>query len=89
MIVSPWLLALLLVLSTLTIFSIWGLVAAIVPLSAAIMTFLGSRDLLGPFQPAYALVDTQISLLVASTSLLLGKGSATWEVDEELRNQYT
>jgi cellulose synthase/poly-beta-1,6-N-acetylglucosamine synthase-like glycosyltransferase len=88
MIISPWLLAGTFSLATLAGFAYGGPSGLIVPGVVAGFITLGSRDLLGPLQAAYSLLDTQVSLLFASVKLLRGKGSATWEVDEELREQY-
>ena len=88
MIVSPWLLAGTLSLATLAGFAFGGPLGLIVPGVVGGFILIGSRDQLGSLQAAYSLLDTQISLLFASVKLLRGEGSATWEVDEELREQY-
>jgi len=88
MIVSPWLLAGTLSLATLAGVAFGGPLGLVVPGAVGGFIALGSRDQLGPLQAAYSLLDTQISLLLASVKLLRGEGSATWEVDEELREQY-
>ncbi|KAB1194263.1 glycosyltransferase [Haloferax sp. MBLA0076] len=88
MIVSPWLLAGALAVTTLAGFALSGPLGLVVPGALAGFVSLGSRDKLGSLQPAYALFDTQVSLLFASVKLLRGEGSAIWEVDEELRDQY-
>ncbi|WP_042663824.1 glycosyltransferase [Haloferax sp. ATB1] len=88
MIVSPWLLAGVLSVTTLVGFALGGPLGLVVPGAVAAFVALGSRDKLGSLQPAYALFDTQVSLLFASVKLLRGEGSAIWEVDEELRDQY-
>ncbi|ELZ97734.1 glycosyl transferase [Haloferax sulfurifontis ATCC BAA-897] len=88
MIVSPWLLAAAVSVTTLAGFALGGPLGLVVPGAAAAFVALGSHDELGSLQPAYALFDTQVSLLFASVKLLRGEGSAIWEVDEELRDQY-
>jgi hypothetical protein len=60
----------------------------VVPAALGGFVALGSREALGPLQPAYALFDTQVSLLYASVRLLRGEGDGTWEVDQELRDAY-
>jgi cellulose synthase/poly-beta-1,6-N-acetylglucosamine synthase-like glycosyltransferase len=88
MILSPWLLAV--GLGSLAL----GLLALFAPLGLAFagalgaFVALGSRDRLGPLQPAYALFDTQVSLFRASVKLLRGEGGPIWEIDEELREAY-
>lgn len=88
MIVSPWLLASILGLSTLFGVLVAGLVGLSIPTTVGVAVLLGSRDRLGPLQSIYAVFDTQISLLFASIKLLRGEGSAIWEIDDELRNAY-
>ena len=56
--------------------------------AAAAGVVAGSRDALGPLQPAYALFDTQVSLFVAAVRLLRGEGDGTWEPDAELREAF-
>ncbi|WP_363466217.1 glycosyltransferase [Halogeometricum borinquense] len=88
MVVSPWLLAGAVSLATLFGLLVAGPFGLAVPASLGLFTFLGSRDLLGPLQPFYAVFDTQVSLFFAAVKLLRGEGSAIWEVDEELRDVY-
>jgi cellulose synthase/poly-beta-1,6-N-acetylglucosamine synthase-like glycosyltransferase len=88
MLVSPWLVALGLGLATVVGLLVAGPFGLAVPGAVALATALGSRDLLGPLQPVYAVFDTQVSLLFAGVKLLRGEGSAVWDVDEELRDVY-
>ena len=90
MFVSPWLLAAGAALATLAGVALAGPFGLVVPLGGAAAVALGARDALGPLQPAYALLDAQISLLSAAIELGLGRGegSAVWEVDDELREVY-
>ncbi|CQR49977.1 glycosyltransferase [Haloferax massiliensis] len=88
MVVSPWLLATGIALTTLVGLLLAGPFGLAVPVALGAFTFLGSRDRLGSLQPLYALFDTQVSLFFAAVKLLRGEGSAIWEVDEELRDQY-
>ncbi|WP_410764650.1 glycosyltransferase [Haloferax sp. DFSO60] len=88
MIVSPWLIAGTLAAATLAGLALAGPLGLVVPGALAAFVKLGSREKLGPLQAAYALFDTQVSLLFACVKLLRGEGSAIWEVDEELRDQY-
>jgi cellulose synthase/poly-beta-1,6-N-acetylglucosamine synthase-like glycosyltransferase len=88
MLVSPWLLAVALGVLTAGGMLFGGPAGLAVPGAVLLGTALGSRDLLGPLQPVYAVFDTQVSLFIASVKLLRGEGSAVWEVDEELREAY-
>ncbi len=88
MLVSPWLLAAGIGLASLSALAVAGPFGLAVPGSLAAFVALGSRDALGPLQPAYALFDTQVSLLFAAVKLWRGEGSAVWDVDAELREAY-
>ena len=88
MLVSPWLLAGGMAFASLAALAAAGPFGLAVPGSVAAFVFLGSRDRLGAAQPAYALLDTQVSLLLAAVKLLRGEGSAVWDVDAELREAY-
>jgi len=88
MLVSPWLLAVCLGLSTLVGLLVAGPVGLVVPASVGLFTALGACDRLGPLQSVYAVFDTQVSLVFAAVKLLRGEGSAVWEIDEELRDVY-
>ncbi|ELZ98902.1 glycosyl transferase family protein [Haloferax mucosum ATCC BAA-1512] len=88
MVVSPWLLAGAIGLTTLAGLLVSGPLGLAIPTALGAFTFLGSRDLLGSLQPVYAIFDTQVSLLFAAVKLLRGEGSAIWDVDEELRDVY-
>lgn len=88
MIVSPWLFACVLGLSTVVGLLLAGPFGLAVPAGVGLFTFLGSRDKLGPLQAVYAVFDTQVSLLFASVKLFRGEGSAVWEIDSELRDVY-
>jgi cellulose synthase/poly-beta-1,6-N-acetylglucosamine synthase-like glycosyltransferase len=88
MIVSPWLLAATVALTTVLGLAVAGPFGLLVPAGLAAFTALGSRDRLGSLQPVYAVFDTQVSLFFASIKLLRGEGSAIWDVDEELRDVY-
>jgi cellulose synthase/poly-beta-1,6-N-acetylglucosamine synthase-like glycosyltransferase len=65
-----------------------GPIGLLVPLGLGGFVALGSRERLGPLQAAYALFDTQVSLLWAGARLLKGEGDGTWEVDAELRDAF-
>jgi len=88
MIVSPWLLATTLVLGTVAAVLTLGLTGLVLPLAVLAFVLAGTRDALGPFQPLYALFDTQISLFRASIELVRGDYDNTWEVDTDLREAY-
>lgn len=88
MLVSPWLLATTLGLATVAGLLVLGPLGLFVPICVGMFTFLGSQDKLGPLQSVYAVFDTQVSLLFARVKLWRGRGSAVWDVDEELRDIY-
>lgn len=88
MLISPWLLVGGLFLGVLSGFAFLGPFGLLFPVGLAAFIALGSRDALGPLQPGYALFDTQVSLAFAAVKLALGEGSAVWDVDDELRDEY-
>ncbi|SEO82027.1 Glycosyltransferase, catalytic subunit of cellulose synthase and poly-beta-1,6-N-acetylglucosamine synthase [Halogranum amylolyticum] len=88
MIVSPWLFVLDVLLVTAAAVSLVGPFGLLVPLAVLGFGYLGQRDGLGPLQPLYAVVDSQVSLLVASVKLLRGEGSGVWEIDRESREAF-
>jgi cellulose synthase/poly-beta-1,6-N-acetylglucosamine synthase-like glycosyltransferase len=87
MAVSPWLLGAGLATACLGALA-FGPVGLAVPVGLAGFVTLGARERLGPLQAAYALFDTQVSLLWASVRLVRGEGDGTWEVDAELREAF-
>jgi cellulose synthase/poly-beta-1,6-N-acetylglucosamine synthase-like glycosyltransferase len=88
MIVSPWLFVLDSLLVTAAAVSLLGPAGLAVPLAILGFGYLGQRDGLGPLQPLYAIVDSQVSLLVATVRLLRGEGSGIWEIDRESREAF-
>ena len=88
MVVSPWLVALDVVVVTAAAISVVGPLGLAVPAGLAGFVWLGQKDLLGPLQALYAVFDSQVSLLHAAVELLRGEGDGTWEVDEELREAF-
>lgn len=88
MIASPWLLALGAIVVTTAAVATAGPAGLAVPAGIAAFVWFGQKDLLGPLQAVYAVVDAQVSLLLAGVELLRGKGDGTWEVDEELREAF-
>jgi cellulose synthase/poly-beta-1,6-N-acetylglucosamine synthase-like glycosyltransferase len=88
MIVSPWLVMGTLAVMTVGGFFVGGPLGLAVPVLLGGFVFFGARDSLGSLQSAYALFDTQVSLFWASVKLFRGEGSATWDVDPELREVY-
>jgi len=88
MVISPVLVALDVLTMSAAAVSLAGSLGLLFP--AALLAFigLGSKDALGPAQPLYSLLDTQVSLLRAGVDLLRGKGDGMWEVDQELREEY-
>jgi hypothetical protein len=50
--------------------------------------WLGARERLGPLQPVHAVLDAQISLLVAGVRLLRGEADGTWTPDAASREAF-
>ena len=88
MVVSPWLVALDALVVTAAAISTVGWAGLAVPAALGGFVWLGQKDLLGPLQAVYAVLDSQVSLLHAAVELLRGEGDGTWEVDEELREAF-
>lgn len=88
MMVSPWLLAATVVVTTGASVSLIGIGGLVVPGAIGIFAYLGQKDLLGPVQALYSIFDTQVSLLRASLELLIGDSDGTWDVDAELREAF-
>jgi len=88
MIVSPWLLTITVLIGTGAAISLFGISGVVVPGVIGVFAYLGQKDLLGPIQALYSILDTQVSLLRASVELLRGKRDGTWEVDAELREAF-
>ena len=88
MIVSPWLVAVTLVVATGAAVSLFGVGGLVFPALVGTFVYLGQNDWLGPLQALYSIFDTQVSLFRASVELLRGKGDGTWEVDSELREAF-
>ena len=88
MFISPWLLASAIGIGTVAAVLGVGPFAVLIPIGISILIRLGSKDRLGKMQPIYSIIDTQFSLLLASIKLLRGEGSAVWEIDDEIREEY-
>lgn len=88
MFISPWLLVATVGLSTMVGILVAGPLGLAVPISLGGFTLLGSQERLGSLQSVYAVFDTQVSLFFAAIKLLRGEGSAIWDIDEELREEY-
>jgi cellulose synthase/poly-beta-1,6-N-acetylglucosamine synthase-like glycosyltransferase len=85
MLVSPWLVAFGLLVTTAGAFASFGITGVVLPITLAGFVGLGSHDALGPVQPLYAVFDSQVSLLSAAVSLVRLDNDGTWEKDDELR----
>jgi glycosyltransferase involved in cell wall biosynthesis len=88
MVVSPWLVALDVLVVSAAAVALAGLAGLALPFALVGVVALGQRDALGPLQALYAVFDAQVSLLRAAIALLRGEGDGTWEVDQELRDAY-
>lgn len=88
MVLSPWLAVAIGFLMTLVAVTAIGLGAIIIPASALVFVWLGQRDILGPLQPLYSVVDAEVSLLIAQFRLTLGDVTGTWNVDRGSREKF-
>jgi cellulose synthase/poly-beta-1,6-N-acetylglucosamine synthase-like glycosyltransferase len=88
MIVSPWMALLTGVVATAAAVSVLGAMGLGIPVLALAFIWLGQRDQLGRIQPLYAVVDSQVSLLVAQLRLVLGDVTGAWNVDRESREAF-
>jgi cellulose synthase/poly-beta-1,6-N-acetylglucosamine synthase-like glycosyltransferase len=88
MIVSPWLSVLTTVSTAAAAVSVFGTAGMVVPLMLVAFFCLGQRDTLGPIQPLYAVVDSQVSLLIAQMRLASDDVTGTWDVDRESRKMF-
>ena len=88
MIVSPWLAVLTAVVVTAAAVSVAGAWGLAIPVLAVAFGWLGQSDRLGPIQPLHAVVDAQVSLLVAQVRLVRGDVTGTWEVDRGSREAF-
>ena len=88
MIVSPWLAVLTAVVVTAAAVSVTGAWGLAIPVLAVAFGWLGQSDRLGPIQPLHAVVDAQVSLLVAQVRLVRGDVTGTWEVDRGSREAF-
>jgi cellulose synthase/poly-beta-1,6-N-acetylglucosamine synthase-like glycosyltransferase len=88
MLVSPWLLAASVALATLAGLLLAGPLGLLVPAVLAATLALGGRERLGPLQPAYVLLDAQVSLLVAGVRLVVEDDAGVWELDRESREAF-
>lgn len=89
MIASPWLIAAGVVLTTIAALLTAGPYGLVVPGAILAYVWLGQRDALGPLGAPYAVLDSQVSLLVASVDLFLGgESDGTWTIDRESRRPF-
>jgi cellulose synthase/poly-beta-1,6-N-acetylglucosamine synthase-like glycosyltransferase len=88
MVVSPWLTLLTALVGTAAAVSVAGLPGLALPAAALAFGWLGQSDRLGPLQPLYAVVDAQVSLLVAQLRLAATDVTGTWDVDRESREAF-
>jgi len=88
MIVSPWLSVLTAVAATAAAVSLLDIAGIVVLLALVAFFWLGQRDTLGPVQPLYAVVDSQVSLLIAQLRLVMSDATGIWDVDRESRKVF-
>lgn len=87
LVVSPWVGLLVVLVGTAYGLVSAGPVALAVPGGLVAAVALGHRDLLGPLQPAYAVLDAHVSSILAAVRLVGGTHDGTWTVDDESREQ--
>lgn len=87
MLLSPVLLALLLILLSYTLFTINTAAGILFLAGFTGFIYLGQANRLGPLEALYSFLDTQISLLLGGLALL-HRRDGTWEGDRELREAY-
>lgn len=85
---TPWLLAISIILLTAIGVSTFGIGSLLVPIFVMLFIWTGGKEILGPLQPLYAIVDSQASLISGSISLLLGESKATWNIDRTSREEF-
>lgn len=85
MVISPWLITLSSIVATAAIINLIGLSGLALPVLGLVLLWLGQRDQLGLIQPMYAVVDSQVSLLIAQYRLALSDVTGTWDVDRDSR----
>jgi hypothetical protein len=88
MIVTPWLFAIGIGFMFAVSVALAGPFGLVVPAGIATFVWLGQRDALGPLQPPYAVVDSQVSLLIAALRLLGGEVNVMWDVDRKSREVF-
>jgi cellulose synthase/poly-beta-1,6-N-acetylglucosamine synthase-like glycosyltransferase len=88
MIVTPWLFAIGIGFIFAVSVALAGPFGLVVPAGIATFVWLGQRDALGPLQPPYAVVDSQVSLLIAALRLLGGEVNVMWDVDRKSREVF-
>lgn len=86
MIVSPWLMALSVCLATVVAVLVTGSLGLLFPTIIAVYVWLGQRDALGKLGIPYAVLDSQVSLWLASIDVLTNsEDDGTWTVDRQSR----
>lgn len=88
MIVSPWLLAASVALATVIGILLAGPFGLVVPGVIVVFAWAGQSEDLGPFQPLYAVFDSQVSLLFAAVGLLRNEDDGMWDLDRESREYF-
>jgi cellulose synthase/poly-beta-1,6-N-acetylglucosamine synthase-like glycosyltransferase len=88
LVTTPW--SLLLAMGCLSLAAIAkvGVAGLVIPGLVLLLFWLGSNEFLGPAQPAYAVFDSQVSLIAAAVSLVRGSSTAIWEIDEDSRDAF-
>lgn len=88
MVFSPWLTVLAVLVATTMALSMIGIAGLALPALVTTTFWLGQRDQLGPVQPLHAVMDAQVSLLVAGVQFVRGRATGTWEIDRRSRDVF-
>lgn len=88
LVVVPWSITISMLSVSIAALLSFGLAGAVVPGITVLMIWIGSTEGLGPLQPAYAVLDSQVSLVLGGISLLRGSATAVWEIDSDSREVF-
>lgn len=88
LIVVPWSIIISMLSASIAVLLAFDLAGVVVPGVIVLMIWIGNTERLGPLQPAYAVFDSQISLVLGGISLLRGSATAVWEIDSDSREVF-
>jgi hypothetical protein len=88
LVMTPWATVIAVLSVSVAAMILFGAAGFAVPGGLALFFWIGSTERLGPVQPVYAVLDSQVSLIVSAISLIRGSSSAIWQIDEESRDAF-